>query len=160
MNIQNITGFDVTGISVRTCNQDEMNPDTAKIGTLWQTFFTQIAPKLTDDAKVYGVYTHYESDHTGMFDVIAGAEIEIDTLTPNELKDNKATVENVSSINIQSGKYLVFSATGEMPNVVITLWQEVWQYFADANCPHERAYTTDFEYYKSDNEIDIYIAIK
>ncbi|HFG1933513.1 TPA: AraC family transcriptional regulator, partial [Vibrio cholerae] len=51
-------------------------------------------------------------------------------------------------------------ATGEMPQVVIDLWNEVWNYFASEHCPHERAYTTDFEYYKSANSVEISIAVR
>lgn len=156
MKTQEITGFNVVGVAVRTSNHDEMNPETAKISHLWQTFYSHVAPKLNENAKVYGVYTHYESDHQGFFDVIAGA----DTLAPDMLDTTE-----VINISIQSGKYLTFSATGKMPETVINLWQDVWQYFEKPDCSHVRAYTTDVEYYKTnheeaDNDIEILIAIK
>ncbi|EEY45345.1 bacterial transcription activator [Vibrio cholerae] len=55
---------------------------------------------------------------------------------------------------------MTFSATGEMPQVVIELWGDVWRYFGSESCPYKRAYTTDFEYYKSASEVEISIAIK
>lgn len=149
MNISEINGFEVTGFVVRTTNADEMNPMTAKIGNLWEKFYLNAAPKLTDKSKVYGLYTNYESDFTGAFDVIACS----DTLSAQLLSESVKT-------KVSSGKYVTFSATGEMPQVVIDLWSEVWNYFASEHCPHERAYTTDFEYYKSANSVEISIAVR
>ncbi len=149
MIVQYLTSFQVTGFSLRTKNADEMNPSTAKIGQLWEKFYTEAYPKLTSDSKVYGVYTHYESDATGAFDVIACA----DTLQPSMFND-------AIPLSIASGNYLKFSATGTLPQAVIELWEQVWHYFSASNCPHTRAYTTDFEYYKSDNEVEIFIALR
>ena len=61
---------------VRTKNKDEMNPQTAKIGKMWGEYFSTIAPTLPQDTHAYGVYTNYESDAFGAFDVIAGSEVE------------------------------------------------------------------------------------
>lgn len=137
------------GLSVRTNNTDEVDPAKAQIGQLWQGFFDQAFPKLTPDSKVYGLYTNYESDFTGEFDVIACAN----TLNDNDLD---ALVET----EIQAGKYLTFSAEGELPQAVIALWGEVWAYFNAADCSHVRTYTTDFEFYKGETEVEISIAIK
>ncbi|WP_210455167.1 GyrI-like domain-containing protein [Vibrio crassostreae] len=137
------------GLSVRTNNTDEVDPAKAQIGQLWQGFFEQAFPKLTPDSKVYGVYTNYESDFTGEFDVIA---------CTNALTDN--SLDNLVETNIEAGKYLTFSAEGELPQAVIDLWGEVWAYFNAADCPHVRAYTTDFEFYKGETEVEISIAIK
>ena len=63
-------------------------------------------------------------------------------------------------LEIASGDYLVFEAKGEMPQVVIEAWGNVWNYFSSEDAKHTRAYTSDFEVYKSDSEVAIYIAIK
>ncbi|HGS4803246.1 TPA: GyrI-like domain-containing protein, partial [Vibrio cholerae] len=76
-----------------------------------------------------------------------------DTLSPEILPDSV-------QVTVASGKYVTFSATGEIPQVVIELWGDVWRYFGSGSCPYKRAYTTDFEYYKSASEIEISIAIK
>lgn len=156
MKVQNLAAFNVVGFIARTCNQNEMEAKQAKIGKLWQTFFAQAGSKIDKNTKVYGVYTNYETDYHGYYDIIAGA----DTLSETELAN---TGEQVCSIQIKSGKYLTFSATGAMPETALTLWQEIWQYFDQPDCPHKRAYTTDFEYYKSksenESEIEISIAI-
>lgn len=149
MNTAEINGFEVTGFVVRTTNDDEINPMTAKIGNLWEGFYLNATPKLTEKSKVYGLYTNYESDFTGAFDVIACS----DTLSPEILPDSV-------KVNVTSGKYVTFAASGEMPQAVIDLWGEVWNYFSSENCPYERAYTTDFEYYKSAHEVEISISVK
>lgn len=149
MNVSEIDGFEVTGFVSRTTNADEMNPTSAKIGNLWDKFYSNAASKLTDKSKVYGLYTNYESDFTGAFDVIACS----DTLSPQLLAESVKT-------NVPYGKYVTFSATGEMPQLVIDLWKDVWNYFASENCPHERAYTTDFEYYQSTNAVEIFVAVR
>ncbi|MCR9816756.1 GyrI-like domain-containing protein [Vibrio parahaemolyticus] len=59
-----------------------------------------------------------------------------------------------------SGKYVTFAASGEMPQAVIDLWGKVWSYFSSENCLYKRAYTTDFEYYKSAHEVEIFIAVR
>lgn len=135
----------LNGITVRTKNENEMNPSTAKIALLWEKFFSEIAPSLIDKSKVYGVYSNYESDASGEFDLTASTDQEI---------------ENSKSISINSGKYLVFSAKGDMPKVVIDTWGEIWNYFSNEKNQHERAYITDFEFYKNEQEIEIYIGIK
>ncbi|BCK33303.1 hypothetical protein VCSRO96_3123 [Vibrio cholerae] len=149
MNISEMDSFDVTGFVIRTTNADEVSPSTAKIGELWARFYANAAPKLNEKSKVFGLYTNYESDFTGAFDVIACS----DTLSPEILPDSV-------KVTVASGKYVTFSSTGEMPQVVIELWGDVWRYFGSESCPYKRAYTTDFEYYKSASEVEISIAIK
>jgi predicted transcriptional regulator YdeE len=148
MKIQKIEGFEVVGFSVRTRNEDEMNPSTAKISALWNKFYSDASLKLTTESQVYGVYTNYESDYTGPFDVVACSNM----LTTETLKES-------TKISIRSGKYLTFSAKGEMPKAVMDLWTEIWNYFNSPDCVHSRTYTTDFEHYKDADEIEISIAI-
>ncbi len=149
MQTRKIEGFEVTGISGRTTNENEMNPATAKIGPLWEAFFADVAPKLSEKSHVYGVYTNYETDWTGAFDVLVCS----DTLQAGDFADSVKG-------KIEAGQYLVFTAKGKMPQIVIELWEEILKYFDSESCSHQRAYTTDFEYYKSENEVEIYIALK
>ncbi len=135
------------GLSVRTRNADEMNLETAKIGNLWQRFYEQVTPEMKAGAKIYGVYYNYESDAGGEFSVLAGADQLLDTQ------------HDLEKITIEGGEYLMFEGHGEMPQTVINTWTEIWGYFAE-NTEHKRAYTTDFEEYKSEDEVAIYIAIK
>ncbi|WP_282176216.1 GyrI-like domain-containing protein [Vibrio nereis] len=149
MNVSQLEGFEVAGFFVRTTNADEMNATNAKIGGLWERFYTEALPKLSESSKVYGLYTNYDSDVSGAYDVFACAS----NLSSDSLPQ-------LISTKIESGKYLTFSAKGEMPQVVIDLWGEVWRYFDAEDCPHSRAYTTDFEFYKGHDEVEISIALK
>ncbi|OED60175.1 hypothetical protein A165_24810 [Vibrio tasmaniensis ZS-17] len=149
MKVETIEAVKAYGFSVRTTNTDEIDPAKAKIGQLWQGFFDQAFPKLTADSKVFGVYTNYQSDFTGEFDVVA---------CTNALTDNN--LDALVETEIQAGKYLTFSTEGALPQAVIDLWGEVWAYFNDPDCPHTRTYTTDFEFYKGETEVEISIAIQ
>ena len=36
-----VPAFSVAGVAVRTCNRDEAQPERARIGALWDQFFTE-----------------------------------------------------------------------------------------------------------------------
>lgn len=145
MSVVQIEEKAINGIKVRTKNADEMSPDSSKIPGLWQLFYGDIAPKLEREASIFGVYCNYESDFTGEFDVVAGSDM---------------FEGGVDSVTIQAGKYLIFEGKGSMPQAVIDTWSEIWRYFSSGEPEYVRAYTTDFELYKGDSEIQIYISIK
>jgi predicted transcriptional regulator YdeE len=136
----------VTGLQVRTKNADEMNPETQKIAPLWGRFFNEVLPTLEEGATVYGVYHNYESDAMGEFDVLVGA-------------DALAVTEEMKSVEVQEGKYLMFPVKGELPQAIIDTWMQVWAYFEDPSIDEKRAYETDFELYKSEDEVEIYIGV-
>lgn len=146
MKLTELDAFRAAGFSVRTTNAQEMNPESAKIGALWGKFYAHLMPTLATNATIYGVYSKYESDYTGEFDVLAGS----DALTENT---------DVDHCQIQAGKYLVFTQQGNMPQAVIDAWRAVWNYFATPNCPHQRAYRTDFEKYIGSDQVEIYIGV-
>ena len=52
-----IKGLTVQGVMVRTRNADEGHAETARIGKLWQDFAAQVEPRMSPEAKVYGVYS-------------------------------------------------------------------------------------------------------
>lgn len=139
----------ISGISIRTKNSDEMQPQTSKISGLWQQFYQEIASNLQEGATVFGVYYNYESDASGEFSVMAGSD------KVAESKNN-----NLEEVTIKTGKYLVFKEPGEMPQIVINTWSKIWDYFSADTPDYQRAYTTDFELYKGQNEIEIYISVK
>lgn len=149
MEIKHLESFTLKGLKARTQNSKEMDAATAKIGDLWALFYQDLGPKLEDGANIYGVYTNYQSDMNGEYDIIA---------CTNGLPNYESA--ELVEIKVETGKYLLFKGKGEMPEAVISVWGEIWSYFSAENCVHTRAYTTDFEYYKSDSEIEIYIAIQ
>jgi len=136
----------ITGLQVRTKNADEMHPDTQKIAPLWGRFFHEILPTLNEGATVYGVYHNYESDATGEFYVLVGA-------------DKISVTEEMKSVELQAGKYLMFPVKGELPQAIIDTWMQVWAYFEDSSIDERRTYETDFELYKSEDEVEIYIGV-
>ena len=136
----------VYGFSIRTNNADEMNPKTAKIAALHQKFDQQVIVDYESGERVYAIYYDYESDASGDYSVLAGF-------------DGKDDKNNLELVEIQAGDYLVFSAKGNIPQIVIETWVEIWAYFSSQSCVHTRLFTTDFEFYKSSDEVEIHIAI-
>jgi len=153
MRVEEVEEKLIYGISTRTKNSNEMKPKTAKIGAIWQKFDSTIEVNYKDGERVYrvyGVYYNFESDANGEFNVLAGYEISNDKL---------------DTIKIEKGKYLVFNKTFEETDdntrvqAIIETWGKIWEYFSDENSQYKRIYKTDFEFYKGQNEIEIYISI-
>lgn len=150
--VEQVAPFHVAGLSVRTRNSDEMNPATARVGDLWGRFFSQSwerrVPGRGDDGRVFGVYSGYESDEHGAFDVTAGVAA----------SPASALVDGVTQVSVQGGPYLVFRCEGTMPQMVIDGWVRVWEHFAAAPA-HCRRFGTDFEQYEGPDQVAIYIGV-
>ena len=141
--------FRVSGLRVRTLNAAEQQTATARIGPMWGRFFSEglyeKIPGKTPDSLVYGVYSNYESDASGSFDVLAGVRV-------NEPEAQYASIE------VQGGQYLVFDAQGAMPGAVIEAWGRVWGYF-EAHPQIKRRFATDFEAYTGPDSVALHIGI-
>jgi predicted transcriptional regulator YdeE len=148
--IKTIEAFSVTGFQARTTNAAEQNPQTAKIGGLWQQFFG--SPLFQPTAGVVGVYSNYESDAMGSFDVTAGV--------PSSSLSLGVEPANTQTVQIQAGQYLVFRGKGAMPQAVIDAWVQIWQHFAQPRTDVARAYRTDFEQYLGADEVAIHIGVR
>jgi len=125
---------------------------TAKIGQLWQAFYKETMatiPNKITPPKVLGIYNEYESDYRGKYRLSAACEVV-------SLKD---VPQGMYGIQVPSKKYLKFKAVGEQPASIMKAWAEIWKYFSDASHP-QRAYTVDFENYKSPELVEIFIAVK
>ncbi|WP_440106407.1 GyrI-like domain-containing protein [Acidovorax sp. BL-A-41-H1] len=150
--LEQVDSFHVAGLAVRTRNSDEMNPATARLGDLWGRFFSQSwersVPGRGDDGRVFGVYSGYESDEHGAFDVTAGVAV----------APGAAFADGVTQVSVQGGPYLVFRCEGTMPQMVIDGWVRVWQHFAAAPA-HRRRFGTDFEQYEGPDQVAIYIGV-
>lgn len=142
--------FVVAGIKTRTSNQEEMEPATARIGALWQQFFADnIQEQVSErnpDSPFYGVYYEFESDAEGPYTLLAGIQ-------------GTAGESSLAEVQIQEGTYLAFSASGPMPQTLLGLWGQVWEYFQN-NPQIERSYGSDFEAYPSETEVTIHIGVK
>ncbi|WP_025112445.1 GyrI-like domain-containing protein [Pseudomonas sp. H1h] len=146
---QQIDAFTVAGLRVRTTNAAEHQPATAKIGPMWGQFFSEelaeSIPAKTANSPIYGVYSAYESDASGAFDVTAGVAV-------------SARTKDYEAVQIEAGEYLVFEAQGTLPDAVIATWGRIWTFFAD-NPQIQRRYATDFEAYTGPESVAVYIGI-
>ena len=143
----------VIGIEVGTTNQLEMNPATAKIPGLYARYYQDhIAEKIPHkkkDGSMLGVYTNYESDHTGAYTLVIGVPVTSLDAIPAQM----------TGVTIPAGKYLVFQARGPMPQALIETWTTIWNYFP-GHPGYKRAYTTDYEIHRGEDSADIYVAVK
>lgn len=102
------------------------------------------------DGNILALYTNYEGDYTKPYSWILGCEVSSLENVPEGL---------VGKV-IPASDYAVYTTKGEFPQGLIAAWQEIWK----SNLP--RAYTSDFEVYRSDfdpqhnPEIKVYIAIE
>ncbi|UXU85276.1 GyrI-like domain-containing protein [Burkholderia sp. S-53] len=147
--VAHISYFSVSGLTVRTTNRDEFNQETARIPGLWAQFFSSgladSVPNRLPGTPIFGVYSAYESDATGFYDLTAGVSV----AAPNP---------DYGSIEIREGKYLVFEARGPMPAAVIQTWTAIWTYFEQH--PHvQRSFLTDFESWSDPEHVQIHIGV-
>lgn len=143
---QHQQAFRVSGLTIRTTNREENDPASARIGALWGRFFSEAThastPERTGDTRICGVYSAYESDAHGAFDVTAGV----------------AVSGGEGSLAVEAGDYLVFSGQGQMPRMVIATWQRIWQYF-ETHPEISRRYRSDFEAYEGPDKVTIHIGV-
>lgn len=67
--------------------------------------------------------------------------------------------DEMQSLMINEGQYLMFPVKGELPQAIMETWQQIWAYFDDESIDERRAYKTDFEKYISEDEAEIYISV-
>lgn len=151
----------LVGMSTRTRNSDEMNPETSKIGKLcglyWgQSIANQFQHRATPGV-TYSVYTEYESDEHSEYTYFIGEAV-------TSLSDQNT--DHFKTLIIEPSTYQRFTTdAGKMPAVVIEAWQKIWQ-MKETDFGGKRAYRADFEIYDeraSDPAkavIDIYIGIQ
>lgn len=150
----------IAGLTVRTNNQLEMNPETSKIGGLvYQYMTSNTADSLqhrTQPGKTFAVYTDYASDASGDYTYVIG-----EAVSSAEGQD-----ASITTTQIPSGQYEKFTtAQGPIPEVVGNAWQQIWQMNA-ADLGGQRRFDADFEVYdqRAANPaqaiIDIYIGVE
>ncbi|HJN37551.1 MAG TPA: GyrI-like domain-containing protein [Gammaproteobacteria bacterium] len=151
----------LVGITVRTNNNDEMDPGRAKIGMLVSNYFNeqmanQIQHRL-NPGKTFAVYCEFEQQDQGEYTYLIGEEVVAGTTQQ---------VDCFKTMSIESSRYQKFtSKSGPMPDIVIQSWQEIWQMGA-ADFVGKRQFKADFEVYdhRAANPekavIDLYIGIE
>ncbi|MBP9479499.1 MAG: AraC family transcriptional regulator [Sebaldella sp.] len=144
-------GKKIVGIKVRTKNAD--NQSEKDMSKLWSSFMSEnIMEKIPNkiDLHIYTIYTNYESDFTGEYDVILGCEVSSTDNLPSGLISQE--FPNMSG--------LIFESKGQIPESIVKTWNEIW------TTPLDRAYIADIEKYKiSDFQdenavVEIFISMK
>ena len=108
------------------------NNDINVFSTMWSEFL-----KNKVEGDIYAIYCNYESDYTGDFDFIIGTEVN----------------NGKYSVTIPKGEYYIRDVASQDPRDVGEAWNEIWK----SNLP--RTYQTDFELYKTDGSISIYLSV-
>lgn len=145
------SAFTVIGLAARTTNEVEMAGKEGKIGPLWGELLhggADAIPGVIDQKTIYAVYTHYESDETGAYDLILGKSVQPGEKAP----------PNMRTVVIPAAHYLVFASADNSAEATRTAWLRVYAYFAK-HADRRRAYTFDFEQHSSTSS-QIFIAIR
>lgn len=148
------------GLSARTNNKNEFNPETSKIGKLAGQFWGQNLaaqiPQRKNPGVTLAVYTEYASDEHGDYTYFIGEEVNSFDNLPQGLE----------KLTIPAAKYQKLTTpSGKMPQVVIQAWQDIWKMSAK-DFGGARAYQADFEVFDqrasdpANASVDIYIGLK
>lgn len=145
--LQRHESFNVAGLTIRNTKPGGASePQIKPLSALWSRFFDeriyQTTPHRTGDMRLYSVYSAYESGELGSFDITAGV----------------AVSNGPSAVRIEAGDYLVFTGQGEMPQMVLAVWQAIWQYF-DQHPEIRRSWRSDFEAYSGPDQVAIHIGV-
>lgn len=150
----------LVGITARTSNSLEANPETAKIGqTIGNYFENNLSQEIANRIKpgtTYCAYTEYEADENGQYTYFVGEEVDSFEKIP----------DGFEVLIIPRSNYTKFECgPGQMPTVCIDAWKEIWK-MQEADFGGRRSYITDFEIYDERAKdhgnaiLDIYIGVK
>lgn len=141
------------GLATRTTNAAESIPSAGKIPQLWGRFTTERWSERLEKVGAFGptiaVYSAYESDAAGSYQLLVGRQV----------RNSQLTSPPLQIVSAPQASYLVFRCSGPLPQAVIDGWRDVWAYFARAHAP-ARAYTFDFETYPDSEPVEIWVAVQ
>ena len=151
----------LVGLTARTNNKNEMNPEKSKIANLAGYYWgNQIGNKIQNRIQpgiTYSVYTNFESDENGDYTYFVG-----EAVNSTEGQD----FDTFESLIIPASNYTQFTTqSGKMPDIIISAWQEIWS-MGKSDFNGERSYIADFEVYDekasdpNNAVVDIFIGIK
>ena len=150
--LETLESFEVAGLTIRTSNAQEMDPETAQIAAVWNQFFEGGSyDNLRGDDEhppLHGVYSDYESDADGAYTLTVG-------VAAGETAGHDG---DVVLVTVEDGEYLVWEAEGELEDIVPETWEEIWAYFED-NPSYVRAYRTDFERFIEGTQLQVYVSV-
>ena len=123
---------------------------TSRIAELWQRLMTSgQGPIPGDEQSIFSVYTNYDSDENGAYDVILGKQVSEELTTQAEPR---------RTVVIPTANYVVFQAANATADSIKAAWQDVYRHFHQAT-DFRRAFTFDFEKY-SDDGVKLFIAVQ
>jgi predicted transcriptional regulator YdeE len=144
--------INIVGVELRTSNDNGRAFE--EIPPFWEKFYTNAVSDMISNKKsmdVFSLYTNFENqgkNNQGMYSMIIGHEVE-------SLEDLPS---GFVGFTIPTSGYLVFPVEdGKVENVIKT-WETIWNIPADDK--KEWTFTCEFERYKSDGEIEVYIGTK
>ncbi|MTD41690.1 hypothetical protein GIX45_24295 [Erwinia sp. CPCC 100877] len=120
----------IKGKKIRTSNQR-----IDEIAALWSE-----VPQLALEGEIFAVYSNYTSNYTEDYDLLVGNE------------QGKLSEET----QIKAGSYLAIPVFEPTLDGVARTWQKIW---ADPEIEKQRSYQTDFEHYRKDGTIVIYLSL-
>lgn len=136
--------FQVLGI------EKKIHPKLAlkEIGDHWERFYQKMEE--IQGQGLFAVYSNYQGNYTKPYQYLIGKQVpESYQLTEAEIKAG-LTLWQVPEL-----KYEVLNVKGNMPDALFHEWKKIWN-----DKEAERLYRVDYEVYKSDSEVDIYLSIK
>lgn len=125
----------VSGVGFRTTNAEN------KFGEAWQGFLGGEVNNIKNrsNGNLLALYTDYESDNSGEFYFLVGAEV-----SSNDGNGNCKI--------IPAGKFAKYTIASR--DEIFGFWQYIW------GSDIKRSFTSDYEEYKPDGSVDIYIALR
>ena len=150
----------LVGITVRTENANEMNPETSEILKLINKYFDEkVNEKIGNRVKpwtTYCAYTDYENAEYDRYTYFVGEEV--------------SSFDNVDkmfdTLVIPAQNYVKFIVgPGKMPDVCVDAWRKIWKMNSN-ELGGTRRFATDFEIYderakdSSKAIFDLYLGIK
>lgn len=136
------------GIDIKTNNQECV----PAMRGLWDKFYKEgLLEKIPHKVNntIFALYTNYEGDFTKPYSYILGCEVS----TLDEIP------EGFIGKTVPAASYAVYTTKGQYPQGLTAAWHAIWK------SNFKRAYTTDFEVYRTDfnpqtnPEVKVYIAL-
>jgi len=151
MDFVQLEHFAVVGIEVRTSNAREMTPE-GVIGRHWERFAKEnLKARIPQkaEANAIAVYSEYASDEHGEYNYLLGVKVSAIGEIPAGMVVR----------NVPTGRYAVFtSERGAAAKVVYETWQRIWA--EPRTSQYTRSYRADFEEYRDDGRVEIYIGVR
>jgi predicted transcriptional regulator YdeE len=142
----------MVGLEVRTSNRTEASPTLAKIPQMWKRYLQgRLADRIEDriDPKTtVAVYKDYDSDHTGEYSYLVGAEV----------KKLGSVPAGMVAFRVEPANYMIFESRGPMPQALVDTWGTIWRDFSESSA-RRRAYLADFEIHHADRPLQVAIFI-